>query len=177
LGLGRWFAAHGQAVVIAGLVVVTTLATGLVIAGGTRQLDIGPGQRTTPYLAARPSGPVRVPVGGVGRVGGSTSPTEADTPRGPEAGHPRPARPPLERGMPPKPKLPEVTTPPGSPESSQPPTAAPPRLPGRRCRVKVASLGQCVLRMPSPPKPPRLRQPGGRSSGGWSSFAVPLRNS
>ncbi|MGH3648840.1 MAG: hypothetical protein ACRDTM_16895, partial [Micromonosporaceae bacterium] len=53
----RRVSAHTQLGVIAGLVVVASIATGLVVTHGARQLDVGPGQRTTPYLAVAPSGP------------------------------------------------------------------------------------------------------------------------
>ncbi|MGH3715603.1 MAG: hypothetical protein ACRDT4_19410, partial [Micromonosporaceae bacterium] len=46
---------------IAGLVVVASIATGLVVSHGARQLDVQPGRGTTPYLAVDPSGPVRAP--------------------------------------------------------------------------------------------------------------------
>ncbi len=185
-GLGRWFAAHTQAAVIVGLVVVTTFATGLVIAGANRQLDVGPGQRTTPYLAARPSGPIEAPVRGVGTAGGSPSHTAT-----PGSRKPRPAAPPAKPGMPPNLGLPELGTSPHPPETSRPPeTSQPPEtgkprltppptptLPDRRCDVRAAGFGRCVLRLPSPPRPPHVRHRGGHSRGGWSSSAVPRRNS
>src|SRR5919197_5397167 len=85
--LGRSFAAHTQATVVVGLVAVTTIATGLVMGNASRQLDLGPGPRTTPYLATRPSEPIRMPVRGLG----TAPPAEPAAP--PRAEQPEPGTP------------------------------------------------------------------------------------
>lgn len=177
----RWISAHGQLVMIAVLVVVASIATALVATQGVRQLDLGPREGTTPYLAVEPRAPVHVPPGvSRGPHTAQPPPVESDdgagTPARPPGaerrqspGTPESAAPPKLPGVPPEGRSPEVGEPPTTeppatePPRSEPPTTRPPTMPvppPRWCDVMKQHFGRCVVRMPRPPTPSIPGRPG-----------------
>ncbi|MQA24764.1 MAG: hypothetical protein GEU94_04685 [Micromonosporaceae bacterium] len=168
----RWLSAHAQVAAIAGLVALASLATAAVVATGARQLTGTPSRATTPYIAARPSGPVRAPdVTGV-ETGGTPAAPRDESARDKASGSSTsdrgrsPSREPQGKA----PRTQEKT--PRTPEARRPPKATPPgeesgrRLP-KQCRARTPqALARCAFRTPKPPmparmsaipKPPRLR--------------------
>ncbi|MGH3737685.1 MAG: hypothetical protein ACRDT6_19045 [Micromonosporaceae bacterium] len=164
-GVLGWISAHTQLVVIAALVVIASVATGMVVTHGARQLDVAPRDGTTPYLAVAPSGPVRPPA----KPAPVSGQPEADTavPAPPPAapnptrptGQPEaavPAVPPGADGSPEVGRSPEVGEVPPVPEPDDSVTEPPamPTPPGWWCPAGMKRyFGQCVVRVPRLPTP------------------------
>ncbi|MGH3655310.1 MAG: hypothetical protein ACRDUA_01500 [Micromonosporaceae bacterium] len=156
-GARRLLSARSQLPIVAALVAVTSFATALVVAQGARQLDISPRQATTPYLAARPSGPVRVPAtsstapdrDAKDRDAKDTRSTSDAAPQpGGRGGWSEPDRSTdRDRRTPERGQVPEAAPSPRPDTPSSPPEVTP-TPPEERCRIGLRLLGRCVLGSP-----------------------------